>query len=137
MAIPKGPIARWFLRGGSLDQIEYQEHVYPWQRVMWLTGVDYFSSLDYQAGIALIAAGSLVMWLGAIAGANRRFSSPLRRKSPPVPKAGSSPVVARAHQSDRADQHKQEGPEQRDGGDLDYLGKYAMHRASSSQNHPN
>lgn len=56
---PKGAIARWLLSGGSLDQIEQQERTYPWHRVMWLTGVDYFSSLAYQAGIALIAAGYL------------------------------------------------------------------------------
>ncbi len=57
--LPHNAVSRWLLGGGRLDQTPEEEHTYPWLSVMWLTGVDYFSSLVYQAGIALIAAATL------------------------------------------------------------------------------
>ena len=50
---------RWLYTGHRLDLIEEHGHTHPWYLVLWLTGVDYFSTLGYQPGIALLAAGAL------------------------------------------------------------------------------
>ena len=54
-------IGRWLARGEPLDDhTGAAAGTYPWWRVIWLTGVDYFSTLGYQPGIALLAAGSVI-----------------------------------------------------------------------------
>ena len=51
--------SKWLFSGERLDDIAAGEksQLHPWYLVIWLTGVDYFSTLGYQPGIALLAAG--------------------------------------------------------------------------------
>jgi hypothetical protein len=51
-------IARW-LAAGPDDRAAAPHVTYPWWQVVCLTGVDYFSTLGYQPGIAALAAGLL------------------------------------------------------------------------------
>src|SRR5918997_3987237 len=55
----KTAFGRWLFTGHRLDLMEEHGHTHPWYLVLWLTGVDYFSTLGYQPGIALLAAGTL------------------------------------------------------------------------------
>lgn len=63
---PLSPFRRWMLKGLHETQTpegpherEGQHQPHSWWKVMCLTGVDYFSTLGYQPGIAFLAAGAL------------------------------------------------------------------------------
>ncbi len=58
---PQNWLARFFARNNLARISRQPEHTYPWYIVLWLTGVDYFSTLGYQPGIALLAAGVLAL----------------------------------------------------------------------------
>src|SRR5690349_17213736 len=59
-ASPPSSWRRWMRRDESLDPRYGRKHgTHAWYWVIWLTGVDYFSTLGYQPGIALLAAGAL------------------------------------------------------------------------------
>jgi hypothetical protein len=52
------PFLDWLLAEERTEKPGQRQH-HPWWQVMCLTGVDYFSTLGYQPGIAALAAGAL------------------------------------------------------------------------------
>ena len=59
---PTGGFKRWLYKGTQEAEGPHEQEGHPqhsWWQVMCLTGVDYFSTLGYQPGIAFIAAGAL------------------------------------------------------------------------------
>ena len=54
-----GPLVRFFRQGQAGPGEHPHEKSHPWWLVLWLTGMDYFSTLGYQPGIAFLAAAEL------------------------------------------------------------------------------
>jgi hypothetical protein len=56
----RSAVGKWLARGEPVDEEAGEDaQTHPWWQVIWLTGVDYFSTLGYQPGIALLAAGAV------------------------------------------------------------------------------
>jgi hypothetical protein len=56
----RSTVGKWLARGEAVaDDSSHNAATHPWWKVIWLTGVDYFSTLGYQPGIALLAGGAV------------------------------------------------------------------------------